>query len=112
MASNDAIAERSIPKWIKAELFEPVFKEIISGYRQVQVFDVKEALTPGENYATIMLRIHAEIELIGKRYLETFDINKIYSFICIFISSFSLFLFFWFRRFYKTLEFYAQDCSR
>uniref|UniRef100_A0A1A9W6R6 CHK domain-containing protein n=1 Tax=Glossina brevipalpis TaxID=37001 RepID=A0A1A9W6R6_9MUSC len=61
MASN---AERAIPKWIKVELMQEVFEEIISGYRQIKEFEVKEALPPGENYATIMLRIKAGIELM------------------------------------------------
>lgn len=59
-----ASAERAIPKWIKVELFQQVFEEIISGYRQTKEFEVKEALPPGENYATIMLRIKAGIELM------------------------------------------------
>ncbi|XP_023292669.2 uncharacterized protein LOC111676020 [Lucilia cuprina] len=52
-----------IPSWIKVFLFEPVFKEIESQFYQTKNFQAKRALSAGENYATIMLRIEAEIEL-------------------------------------------------
>ncbi|XP_037817361.1 uncharacterized protein LOC119607492 [Lucilia sericata] len=52
-----------IPTWIKVSLFEKVFKEIEPQFHQTKDFKVKRALSAGENYATIMLRIEAEIEL-------------------------------------------------
>lgn len=57
-----------IPSWIQGTLFEPVFKEIVSNFRQIKDFKAKKALSPGENYATIMLRLEAEVELNGKEY--------------------------------------------
>ncbi|XP_065366658.1 uncharacterized protein LOC135959603 [Calliphora vicina] len=52
-----------IPTWIKASLFEPVFKEIFSNFQQIKDFQAKPALSAGENYASIMLRLEAKIEL-------------------------------------------------
>ncbi|XP_037817362.1 uncharacterized protein LOC119607493 [Lucilia sericata] len=52
-----------IPLWIKVSLFEPVFKQIEPQFHQTKNFKAKRALSAGENYATIMLRVEAEIEL-------------------------------------------------
>lgn len=54
-----------IPEWIQAGLFEPVFKEMYPDFRQTKNFKAKKALSAGENYATIMLRLEADIELKG-----------------------------------------------
>ena len=54
-----------IPSWVEASLFEPVFKEIVSDFRQIKTFKAVPALAAGENYATVMLRLEAEIELSG-----------------------------------------------
>ena len=65
--NNDETGNNSeIPSWIQASLFEAVFKEIVGGYRQIKNFKAKKALGGGENYATIILRIEAEVELYGK----------------------------------------------
>ncbi|XP_037817363.1 uncharacterized protein LOC119607494 [Lucilia sericata] len=52
-----------IPSWIEASLFETVFKEIEPQFNQTKDFKVKRALSAGENFATIMLRLEADIEL-------------------------------------------------
>ncbi|XP_065354515.1 uncharacterized protein LOC135948986 [Calliphora vicina] len=52
-----------IPTWIKASLFEPVFKEIFCNFQEINDFKAKPALSAGENYATVMLRLEAEIEM-------------------------------------------------
>lgn len=54
-----------VPDWIKAPLFEPVFREKEKHFRTIKTFAAEAALNPGENYATIMLRINAELELTG-----------------------------------------------
>lgn len=55
----------NIPDWIKAPLFEPVFRAKDKDFRAIKTFKAEAALNPGENYATIMLRINADIELNG-----------------------------------------------
>uniref|UniRef100_A0A0K8U7Q6 CHK kinase-like domain-containing protein n=1 Tax=Bactrocera latifrons TaxID=174628 RepID=A0A0K8U7Q6_BACLA len=52
-----------IPKWLTAELFENVLIESIPKFRKITHFEAKPALAAGENYATVMLRIHVDIEL-------------------------------------------------
>lgn len=59
-------SEPAIPKWIEASLFEPVFKEIFNDFKEIKNFKVVPGLGAGENYATVMLRILADIELDGK----------------------------------------------
>ncbi|KAM7360756.1 LOW QUALITY PROTEIN: uncharacterized protein ACRADG_007515 [Cochliomyia hominivorax] len=53
----------NIPAWIKADLFEPVYREIFPDFKGIKNFNVVPALSAGENYATVMLRLEAEIRL-------------------------------------------------
>lgn len=59
-------ATDTIPKWIKANLFEDVLKKTVKGFKNIKKFEVKPAAGAGENYATVMLRIEIESELDGK----------------------------------------------
>uniref|UniRef100_A0A1I8M6C8 CHK kinase-like domain-containing protein n=1 Tax=Musca domestica TaxID=7370 RepID=A0A1I8M6C8_MUSDO len=56
-------AQNKLPTWIKAELFENVIKEAVGNYKRIENFEVRNALGPGENYATIMLRVKLELVL-------------------------------------------------
>lgn len=69
MASEQKSEPKStlvIPSWVEASLFEPVFKEIAPDYKQTKAFKVLPALAAGENYATVMLRLEADIEMKGE----------------------------------------------
>ncbi|KAH8382874.1 hypothetical protein KR009_005690 [Drosophila setifemur] len=57
------MAASNIPDWINAELFEDVLKANVEGYSKVWSFKADSGSAAGENYATIMLRIHIEVEL-------------------------------------------------
>nr|XP_017018468.1 uncharacterized protein LOC108072003 isoform X2 [Drosophila kikkawai] len=57
------MANNKIPDWVTAELFEDVLKTDIEGYSKVKNFKAEIGSAAGENYATIMLRIHVEVEL-------------------------------------------------
>ncbi|KAI9579894.1 hypothetical protein GQX74_000682 [Glossina fuscipes] len=52
-----------IPKWIKVELFEEIFRQTQPKYQSTKNFKVYHALAPGENYATVMLKVEAEVML-------------------------------------------------
>ncbi|XP_037892959.1 uncharacterized protein LOC119639574 [Glossina fuscipes] len=52
-----------IPKWIKVELFEEVFRQTQSKYQSTRNFRISHALAPGENYTTIILKVEAEVLL-------------------------------------------------
>ncbi|KAH8390815.1 hypothetical protein KR200_002097 [Drosophila serrata] len=55
--------DNKIPDWITAELFEDLLKANIEGYSKVKNFKAEIGSAAGENYATIMLRIHVDVEL-------------------------------------------------
>ncbi|XP_061399695.1 uncharacterized protein LOC133335439 [Musca vetustissima] len=59
------------PSWIRCELFEKVLRDNIKGFGKIENFKVYPALAPGENYATVMLKVH--IDYI----LETQQVEKI-----------------------------------
>ncbi|XP_055856520.1 uncharacterized protein LOC129919605 [Episyrphus balteatus] len=53
----------SLPTWINEENFQSVFEENIPGYRKTLSFEVKETGGGGENYASMMMRVKAKVEL-------------------------------------------------
>ncbi|KAH8283782.1 hypothetical protein KR054_001375, partial [Drosophila jambulina] len=57
------MADSKIPEWVNAELFEDVLKSTVEGYSKVSAFKAEIGSAAGENYATIMLRVHIEVEL-------------------------------------------------
>ncbi|KAH8307822.1 hypothetical protein KR059_000317 [Drosophila kikkawai] len=57
------MADSKIPEWIKAELFEDVLKSSVEGYSKVSTFKAELGSAAGDNYATVMLRVHIEVEL-------------------------------------------------
>ncbi|KAH8390818.1 hypothetical protein KR200_002204, partial [Drosophila serrata] len=58
-----AMADSKIPEWVTAELFEDALKASVEGYTKVRSFKAEIGTAAGENYATIMLRVHIEVEL-------------------------------------------------
>jgi len=56
-----------VPSWLKAELFEKLLNEHFGDkYIGIKSFKPVAGLKPGENYSSIMLRLHFEVELSGK----------------------------------------------
>ncbi|XP_013107731.2 uncharacterized protein LOC106087286 [Stomoxys calcitrans] len=54
----------NIPQWIRAELFENFVKEEFPDFHKISAFKVHSALAPGENYASNMLKVQLDIEMI------------------------------------------------
>ncbi|KAH8417165.1 hypothetical protein KR222_005490, partial [Zaprionus bogoriensis] len=52
-----------VPAWLKQELFEDLLKQKFPKFRSIKSFKPVPGLKPGENYSTIMLRLHFEVEL-------------------------------------------------
>ncbi|GBP07253.1 hypothetical protein EVAR_73477_1 [Eumeta japonica] len=50
------------PAWIESSLFEHVLRATIKDFKHIKEFRVSPALAP-ENYATIMLKVQAEVAL-------------------------------------------------
>ncbi|XP_037951736.1 uncharacterized protein LOC119682377 [Teleopsis dalmanni] len=61
--SRDDAVVSTVPEWIKPELFVDLLKNTIPGYKDIGSFKVASAVPPGENYATIILRISIEVVL-------------------------------------------------
>ncbi|KAH8283781.1 hypothetical protein KR054_001374 [Drosophila jambulina] len=57
------MADSKVPEWFHAELFEDALKASVEGYSKVSSFKAEMGSAAGENYATIMLRVHIEVEL-------------------------------------------------
>ncbi|XP_017855863.1 PREDICTED: uncharacterized protein LOC108608803 [Drosophila arizonae] len=59
--TNDTSVE--IPEWVKAELFEQLLKDTLKDFRNIRSFKAMPGTKPGDNYATVMLRIELEVQL-------------------------------------------------
>lgn len=57
------MADTNIPAWIESKLFEKVLRETVRDFKELKEFKVFPALAPGENYATVMLKVQADILL-------------------------------------------------
>ncbi|XP_005183467.2 uncharacterized protein LOC101894757 [Musca domestica] len=56
-----------IPSWITAELFAKILPNIVKDFAKISNFKVCQALAPGENYATVMLKVHIDCLLATGR---------------------------------------------
>ncbi|XP_030571941.1 uncharacterized protein LOC115770689 isoform X1 [Drosophila novamexicana] len=67
MSSNSQITTNDVqvklPEWLKAELFEQLLKDTFQGFKAIKSFKAMPGTKPGDNYATVMLRIELEVEL-------------------------------------------------
>ncbi|XP_030374581.1 uncharacterized protein LOC115624126 [Scaptodrosophila lebanonensis] len=57
------MAAISAPEWVNQQLFNGVLKQSIHDFQSIQNFDVKAAISGGENFLTIVLRIQIQISL-------------------------------------------------
>lgn len=57
------MSQAEIPAWIEANLFEHVLRANIKDFKCIKEFQVFPALAPGENFATVMLKVQIEAEL-------------------------------------------------
>lgn len=63
----------TIPKWIEPKLFEKVLQESLGKYEKILNFKAFPALAPGENFATVMIKIEFEVLLKnGEKQKESF----------------------------------------
>ncbi|XP_055856528.1 uncharacterized protein LOC129919609 [Episyrphus balteatus] len=63
MAQTTTTESTKVLTWINAENFQSVFEENVPGYRKTLNFEVKETGGGGENYASVMMRVKAKLEL-------------------------------------------------
>lgn len=60
------VDSKLVPKWLNETQFAELLSENVAEFSKTIGFRVKPAMAPGENYATLMLRISIDIELTGK----------------------------------------------
>lgn len=65
--SQDTTSDSKIalPEWLKPEIFVPVLKANYKDFKAIKNFRALPGTKPGDNYATIMLRIELDIEFKG-----------------------------------------------
>lgn len=54
------------PEWLNESQFEELLAANVDQFSKILKFRVKAAMAPGENYATLMLRITIDVELTGE----------------------------------------------
>lgn len=57
----------NIPKWINVEYFKKILNIDGENYLKISKFTAVAAIPPGENFTSVMLRIHLELELEGQK---------------------------------------------
>ncbi|XP_037817375.1 uncharacterized protein LOC119607503 [Lucilia sericata] len=63
----------NIPKWIKTNLFENALHETLGDFKKILHFKAFLALVPGENYATVMIKVEIDVLLNnGDTHKESF----------------------------------------
>lgn len=60
------------PEWVNRELFTALLKQNYGEFEGIQMFECKSAISGGENYLTIVLRIGIEMLMKGKRHGREF----------------------------------------
>lgn len=55
----------TLPEWLKPEILVPILKANYKDFQAIKNFRALPGTKPGDNYATIMLRIELDIELKG-----------------------------------------------
>jgi len=74
MSQNNSSDERKpenpnkslvIPKWINEDYFNPIIEKDVKDFVSIKKFASIAATPPGENFASIMVRVIVDIELKG-----------------------------------------------
>ncbi|KAH8283784.1 hypothetical protein KR054_001373 [Drosophila jambulina] len=65
---EEEVGEREvkIPDWVKPEAFEELLRQKVKDYKETKALRAKAGVAPGENYATIMLRVELDVETKDK----------------------------------------------
>lgn len=68
----------AVPHWIHQSYFMEIIKQSVPNCKHISNFDVRPALSAGENYGSLMLRLKIDILCEGelKRKLQGFTLTK------------------------------------
>jgi len=56
----------TVPQWIHKSQFIEILKENVSEFSNIENFFIEPALSDGENYSSLMLRISIDVKLTGE----------------------------------------------
>ncbi|XP_013107734.2 uncharacterized protein LOC106087289 [Stomoxys calcitrans] len=59
-----------IPSWVNEDNFKPLLAQLYPQFSEIISLEAKPALAPGENYATLMLRVKITIKLMNASTLD------------------------------------------
>lgn len=63
---SKTMADEAIPEWVNQQLFHSLLEQSNNNFKAIVKFAPEAAITKGENYMTIVLRIHIEMQLKGE----------------------------------------------
>ncbi|KAH8335606.1 hypothetical protein KR074_006959 [Drosophila pseudoananassae] len=61
-SDEDVRRDALVPDWVKPEVFEDLLKTQVPNFKKAKALRAKAALSAGENYATVMLRVDLDVE--------------------------------------------------
>ncbi|KAH8330901.1 hypothetical protein KR067_008715 [Drosophila pandora] len=61
-SNEDAQKDVLVPDWVKPGVFEDLLKKQVPDFKETKALRAKAALSAGENYATVMLRVELDVE--------------------------------------------------
>ncbi|XP_043067594.1 uncharacterized protein [Drosophila bipectinata] len=61
-SDGDVGRDPLVPDWVKPEVFEDLLKKQVPNFKKTKALRAKAALSAGENYATVMLRVELDVE--------------------------------------------------
>lgn len=64
MSSNNGFDK--VPQWINEDYFRSIIEKKVPKFRKVVSFKAIPAISPGESYASTIIRVHIDVQLIGK----------------------------------------------
>jgi len=60
------MTDQATPKWVNKELFHGLLEQNNNNFKAILKFVPTSAISKGENYLTIVLRIQIEMQLNGE----------------------------------------------
>lgn len=65
-SNEDVRRDVLVPDWVKPDVFEDLLKKQVPDFKETKALRAKAALSAGENYATVMLRVELDVETKGE----------------------------------------------
>ncbi|XP_075162603.1 uncharacterized protein LOC142235223 [Haematobia irritans] len=77
MSSSDLSNEtKNVPKWLEAQLFEDILKEMVPEFKEIKEFKAYAGMPTSETYSTIITRVEIVVSLQDDSIITKFFILK------------------------------------